>query len=94
MQRPEVANRAVLGEVASAQHPKRQILVQLTFDLAQTEDLGGVAEDHHPEHHRRLEHRIARTAACLAGVERAPVQRIDNVANEVGQMSLGQPILK
>jgi len=37
VQRTELADRAVLGEVARAQHPKRQILVQPALDLARTE---------------------------------------------------------
>ena len=34
VQRAEVANGAVLGEVAGTKHPKRQVIVQPAFDLA------------------------------------------------------------
>jgi hypothetical protein len=34
VERPEVADGAVAREVASSQHPKRQILVQPALDLA------------------------------------------------------------
>ena len=92
MQRPEVADRAVLGEVASPQHPERQILVQLAFDLAQAEHAGGVTENHHLEHHCRVEGLVVCTGTSVAGVERAQVQCIDGVADEVGQVPFGQDV--
>jgi hypothetical protein len=89
-----VADRAVLGEVARTQHPKCQVFMQLALDLARAENAGGVAIDQHLDHHRWVERLVARTAACVPGIERLQVQRIDRVTDEVRQMPLGQPVLQ
>ena len=94
VQRPEVADRAVLGEVARAQHPKRQVLVQPALNLARAEHARGVTVDQHLDHHGRVERLVACASTFVTRIERLEVQRIDRVANEVGQMPLGQPVLQ
>jgi len=94
VKRAQVADRAVLGEVACAQHPKRQVLMQPALDLARTEHARGVTVDQHLDHHRRVERLVAGATAGIAGVERLEVQGIDRVADEVRQVPLGQPVLQ
>ena len=66
VQRTEVADSAVPGEVARAQHPKRQILVQPALDLARAEDARGVGIHQHLDHHGRVKGLVARAAAFVA----------------------------
>jgi hypothetical protein len=94
VKRAQVADRAVLGEVACAQHPKRQVLMQPALDLARAEHSSGVAVDQHLDHHGRMERLVARSASRIPGVERAQVKRVDRVADEVRQVPLGQPVLQ
>ena len=81
-------------EVARAQHPKRQVLVQPALNLARAEHARGVTVDQHLDHHGRVERLVACAPTFVTRIERLEVQRIDRVANEVGQMPLGQPVLQ
>jgi hypothetical protein len=89
----EVTDRAVGGEVARGQNTECHVFVQLARDLARAEHAGGVAIDQHLDHHGRVERLVARAVLVIARVERAKIQSVDGVANEVGQVPFGQPIL-
>ena len=93
VQGPEVADRAVRREVARRQHPEGHVLVELPGDLARAEHARGVAVDQHLDHHRRVKRLVARPVLVVAGVERAQIERVDRVADEVRQVPLGQPVL-
>ncbi len=94
MESSEVADRAMRREVVGSQHTKCDIFVQLPGDLARAEHSGGIRVDQHLDHHRRMERLVARTAAFVARVERLQVQAVNRVADEVGQVPLGQPVLQ
>jgi len=89
VQRTEVADSAVPGEVARAQHPKRQILVQPALDLARAEHACGVPVNQHLDHHRRVKRLVACAATGVAGVEGLQIERVDRVADEVRRCPLG-----
>ena len=92
-QRAEVADRAMRGEVARAQHPEGYVLVQLACDLARAEHTSGVAIQQHLDHHRRVERLIARAVLLVARVECAQVEPVHRVVDEVRQVPFGQPFL-
>ncbi len=94
VQRTEIPDRAVLGEVPCCQHPERQVLVQPALDLARAEHPGGVAVHQNLDHHRRMEGLVARSATLIARVERAQVQRVNRVVDEVSQVARRQPVLR
>ncbi len=94
VQRPKVAQRAVRRKVAGSQHPERHVLMQLARQLPRREHARGVAVDQYLHHHRRVERLIARATSGVARVEGAQIQAVDGVADVVGQMPLGQPVLQ
>jgi hypothetical protein len=94
VQRAEIADRAVLGEVARREHSEGHVLVQLARDLARAEHPAGIGVHQHLDHHGRVKGLVARPAAGVARVKGAQVQRIDGVADEVGQVPFGQPVLQ
>jgi hypothetical protein len=94
MEGAEVTDRSVRREVARAQHPEGDVLVQLVGDLARAEHPAGVGVHEHLDHHGGVERLVARPAVGVALVERTQVQAIDSVTDEVGQVPLGQPVLQ
>jgi hypothetical protein len=48
----------------------------------------------HLDRHRPVERLFARSAAGIAGMERAQIDRIDRVADEIGKMPFMQPVLQ
>ena len=91
MATPKLTDRAVLREVARRQHPKRHILLKLPRNGARGEHPRRVGVNQNLHHHRRLIGRVATTVALVGCVECAQLQRIDQVADVMGQMPRRQP---
>ena len=53
-----------------------------------------IATDQHLDHQGRVKGLVARPTACIAGMERAKIQTVHCVADEVGQMPRWQPFLQ
>lgn len=94
MQGAEIAHPPVFWEIAGAEHTECDILVQLPGDLARREYATGIRVQQHLDHHRRMKRLIARPAAGVAGVERAQIERVNRIADEIRQMAFGKPVLQ
>ena len=94
MQCPKVTHGKVCGKVVRSQYPKGHIFMQLPGDLAGTEYPGGIPTHHDFDHHGRMKRLVARTILNILAVKGRQVQAVYLVVDEVGQMALGQTVLK
>ena len=78
---------AVPGEVLRPKDPKRHILLKRPRNGSRGKHPRRVGVNQNLHHHRRLIGGVATTVTLIRRIERAQVERIDKVADVMGQMS-------
>ena len=86
--------RAVGRKVVGAQHAKGHIFMSLPANLAGAKNTSGVCVNQYLDHHPRMKWLVACTVLGVAGMKRAQVQAVNDVAVEVRQVALGQSVLQ
>src|SRR5262249_19734332 len=72
-------------------HPKRNILVQLSGDLARRENSRRIAVHQYFHQHRRVKGLVTPTIPFIAGIKDLQVQPIDDFDHKIRQVILWQP---
>lgn len=79
---------------AGGQDPVGDIVFQLGGDLARRDGAGGIGVDEYLEHHPRLMGLLAPAGAFVRRIERVQVKLVHQLADEIRQMVIGQPVMQ
>ena len=89
---PEIGDGAKVRGIAGRQHAKRHVLEQPALDPARREDPDAVGVHQHLRQHDRVIRRVAAFLVLIHRRDGRQIQLIDQVAHEVRQMILRQPV--
>src|SRR5215510_2952523 len=92
MPKSKITNRSMRGKIARPKHPKRNILVQLSGDLARRENSRRIPVHQHFHQHRRVKRLVTPTIPFIAGIKDLQVQPIDDFDYKISQVILWQPL--
>lgn len=88
----KVADRAKVRLIPGGQDAKRDVFAQPAIDLPRREDANAVGVHQHLGHHHRVIRRLPPLVVLVDKRDRRQVQLIDQVAHEVRQVIIRQPI--
>ena len=88
----KVGNGPKVRLVSGRPHSERHVLRHPALDLARRKDPHAIRVDQHLGHHHRVVRWLAPLFVFVHAFNRPQIERVDQVADEIRQVLVGQPV--